>query len=817
MRIISLSVCLSLQAFAASYSISSIAGSDWVGENVPATSAVLIQAEGIAADNFGNIYISDAGNHRVRCIAPNGLIRTIAGNGTAGFSGDNGPASAAQLNSPYGLSFDFAGNLYIADLGNARIRRISPSGIISTVAGGGSLPAGGKNEGSMATLLAFIAPRNIAIDGYGVVYISDFGAHRVYKMTTDGTLTTLAGTGYGGYSGDGVASFSLLDYPTALAVDHQGNVYIADSGNHLIRRVAGGQLTSIARAALPTGMAFDGVATLYVADHSAAEILEIPLAIAPTAGTPTAMNVSATDLVYGNNGSLYITDMTVARRVSVYGASAVIAGPGSLAEGDTGPATQARLNHPTGIALDSIGNLYIADHDNNRVRRVGLDGTITTYAGTGAAGNSGDGGSALLASLNGPSSVRFDAFGNLYIADTGNSRIRMVTPGGILVPVPTGPLSAPAYLIFDKSQNLYIADATSIYQLTPAGFRYTLYSGLQSPRGMAFDSNGNFYFAETGTKQVWMFTPSGSHSLLASGVWNAPQSIAIDGAGNVLVADSGLGQVLSVNPFGQVTPVSGTGTSGFSGDGSAALLAQLNAPSDIVLTSAGAWNGSIYLADTGNNRVRQLLPGAAQVTTAPILLVSAVNAASLTPGPIAPGMLMALVGTGLTINDLAQTQVLFNSTAVPILSITPTEVLVRVPVSLAGVQSVVITINNLGVQLAQITANVVAAAPALFGDSSGQASVLNQDGTLNSPSNPAARGSVIALFGTGEGITGLPFSVSLGGYAATVLYAGPAGSYPGMFQINAQLPTGYFSPGTWPVVVNVGAFSTQSGLSITVF
>ena len=817
MRIISLSVCLSLQAFAASYSISTIAGSDWVGENVPATSAVLIQAEGIAADNFGNIYISDAGNHRVRCIAPNGLIRTIAGNGTAGFSGDNGPASAAQLNSPYGLSFDFAGNLYIADLGNARIRRISPSGIISTVAGGGSLPAGGKNEGSMATLLAFIAPRNIAIDGYGVVYISDFGAHRVYKMTTDGTLTTLAGTGYGGYSGDGVASFSLLDYPTALAVDHQGNVYIADSGNHLIRRVAGGQLTSIARAALPTGMAFDGVATLYVADHSAAEILEIPLAIAPTAGTATAMNVSATDLVYGNNGSLYIADMTVARRVSVYGASAVIAGPGSLAEGDTGPATQARLNHPTGIALDSIGNLYIADHDNNRVRRVGLDGTITTYAGTGAAGNSGDGGSALLASLNGPSSVRFDAFGNLYIADTGNSRIRMVTPGGILVPVPTGPLSAPAYLIFDKSQNLYIADATSIYQLTPAGFRYTLYSGLQSPRGMAFDSNGNFYFAETGTKQVWMFTPSGSHSLLASGVWNSPQSIAIDGAGNVLVADSGLAQVLSVNSFGQVTPVSGTGTSGFSGDGSAALLAQLNAPSDIVLTSAGAWNGSVYLADTGNNRVRQLLPGAAQVTTAPILLVSAVNAASLTPGPIAPGMLMALVGTGLTINDLAQTQVLFNSTAVPILSITPTEVLVRVPVSLAGVQSVVITINNLGVQLAQITANVVAAAPALFGDSSGQASVLNQDGTLNSPSNPAARGSVIALFGTGEGITGLPFSVSLGGYAATVLYAGPAGSYPGMFQINAQLPTGYFSPGTWPVVVNVGAFSTQSGLTITVF
>ena len=157
-----------ISALAGNYNISTVAGSDWVGENVPATSAILLQAEGIAADNSGNIYISDANNHRVRCLSPNGLIRTIAGNGTAGFAGDNGPASAAQLNSPYGLAFDFAGNLYIADLGNARIRRITPSGIISTVAGGGTLPAGGKNEGSMATLRwRSFAPRNIAVDGNG--------------------------------------------------------------------------------------------------------------------------------------------------------------------------------------------------------------------------------------------------------------------------------------------------------------------------------------------------------------------------------------------------------------------------------------------------------------------------------------------------------------------------------------------------------------------------------------------------------------------------------------------------------------------------
>jgi trimeric autotransporter adhesin len=797
MRILLLTVCLSLQA--ASYNISTIAGSDWVGENVPATSAILIQAEGVVTDPMGNLYISDANNHRVRCVSPNGNIRTIAGNGIAGFAGDNGPASASQLNSPYGLAFDFAGNLYIADLGNARIRQISPAGIITTVAGGGALPAGGKNEGSMAASLAFIAPRNIAIDGTGIVYISDFGAHRVYKMATDGTVTTLAGTGSPGYSGDGVAALAMLNYPTALAVDHQGNVYIADSANHLIRKVSGGLLTSIARSALPTGLAFDGVATLYVADHSAGEILEIPL----SSGTATAMNVSATDVAYGSDGYLYIADITVARRANVFGVSSVIAGGGSLAEGDGGPATTARLNQPSNVAIDSIGNLYIADKANNRIRRVGLNGTITTLAGTGAAGNTGDGGAAMLATLNGPTSVTFDSYGNLYIADTGNARLRMVTSGGLIQSVPTPALSAPAYMMFDSAKNLYIADASAIFKVTPTGAATTLFAGLESPRGMVFDQSGNFYFTEPSFKQVWMFAPSGSHSLLAPGAWSSPQGIAVDAAGNILVADSGLNQILSVNSFGNVTPVSGTGTPGFGGDGGSALLAQLNAPSDVLVSPAG-----VYVTDSGNNRIRLLVGSATQATAAPLQVVTAVNAASLTPGPIAPGMLMALLGAGPAV-----TEVSFNAISAPILSVSPTEVLVRVPVALEGVQSVQISIND----VAQITANVVDAAPALFADSNGQASVLNEDGTVNSPINPAARGSIMTLFGTGEGVTGLPFSLTVGGYACSILYAGPSGNYPGMFQINAQVPSGYLSAGTFPVMVGVGTFTTQMGLTVSVF
>jgi uncharacterized protein (TIGR03437 family) len=773
--------CLSLQA--ASDTISTIAGSDWVGENVPATSSILVQAEGIVTDGAGNIYISDANNHRVRCVSPNGNIRTIAGNGVAGFAGDGGPASLSQLNSPYGLAIDFAGNLYIADLGNARIRQISPAGIITTIAG--SIP--------------LVAPRNIAIDGTGAVYISDFGGHKVYKMAADGTVSTVAGTGSPGYSGDGVAVIEMLNYPTALAVDRQGTVYIADSGNHLIRKVSGGILESIARSALPTGLAFDGAATLYVADHSAGQILEIPL----LSGTTTAINVSATDIAWGGDGYLYVADMTVARRVNIFGMSEVIAGGGSLAEGDGGPAIDALLNHPTGVALDAIGNLYIADKANNRIRRLGLDGTITTLAGTGAAGNTGDGGAALLATLNEPSSVAFDSYGNLYIADTGNARLRMVTPGGIITSLLTGILSVPADLMFDSAKNLYVADSTAIFEVTPAGMTTILFSGLQSPRGMALDASGNFYFTEPSLKQVWMFTPSGNHSLLAPGVWSSPQGIALDASGNLLVADSGLNQVLSVNSFGQVTPVSGTGSAGFAGDGGDALLAQLNAPSDVMLSAAG-----IYVADSGNNRVRQLVGSATSATVAPLIVVSAVNAASLAPGPIAPGMLMALLGAGSTVNEVS-----FNGISVPLLSVTSTEVLVRVPVTLQGVQSVQIAID----QLPQIIANVVDAAPALFANSTGQASVLNQDGTLNGPSNPAARGSIITLFGTGEGVTGLPFTLSIGGYSGSILYAGPSGNYPGMFQINAQVPTGYLSAGTFAVVVGVGTFSTQAGVTVSVF
>ena len=224
-----------------SYTINTIAGSDWVGDNGAATAAILLQADGIAADAAGNTYIADAANHRIRKVSRAGTITTIAGTGVPGFSGDGGPAAAAQLNSPYGLAFDGFGNLYIADLGNARVRRIGVDGNIATVAGGGAVSAGGINEGSAATSVFLSSPRNVAWDGGTSLYISDFTGQRVYRLASGGSLTTVAGTGIAGFSGDGGLSYNAqVAYPAGLAVDRQGSVYIADSANHVIRKIAGG-------------------------------------------------------------------------------------------------------------------------------------------------------------------------------------------------------------------------------------------------------------------------------------------------------------------------------------------------------------------------------------------------------------------------------------------------------------------------------------------------------------------------------------------------------------------------------------------------
>jgi uncharacterized protein (TIGR03437 family) len=775
------------------YIIDTIAGSDWVGDGGVATRALLLQAEGIAADMNGNVFVADAAGHRVRKISAAGIITTVAGTGVRGLAGDGGPATSAQINSPYGLALDSRGNLYIADLGNARVRRVAANGTITTIAGGGSIPAGGVNEGSIATALALAAPRNVAVDPGGDLYISDFNAHRVYRLSANGALTTAAGTGVAGFLGDGGAGqLARIAFPTALAVDRDGALYIADSGNHLIRKVTRGVISSLAKTGTPTGLAIDGAGALYVADRSAGQIFRIPLV-----GAVTALAAFGRDVAFGADGYVYAPDGDVVRRVSLAGAVSVIAGGASLGAGDGGDAKVARLNHPAGVAADAAGNVYIADRDNHRIRRVSREGIITTLRAT-------DG------LLNSPSAVSVDPLGNLVVTDTGNRRILIVTPDGAISGVVNVGLNAPVYAVADRSGNVYVADSGlgRILKAIPGRVPTVLLEGVASPRGLALDLEGNLYFTETDAGRVHRLSITGEVTTFGDGSWSIPRGVSVDAAGNVFVADTGLQRILRIDRDGTVTPVAGNGTPGFSGDGGAALNAQLGFPWDVAIAADGA----LLIADLDSNRIRRLTPSA--VAPPAIRAIEVLNAASLLPGPIAPGMLIALRGTGLS--SAEGVEVLFDQIAAPILSTSATQLVIQAPAAIATQQSVQIDARSAGSSIGGVTVNVVPAAPALFADSIGQAAATNVDGALNSASNPAPRGSIVTLYGTGEGVGGLPVSVTIGGFGAEVLYAGPAAGYLGLLQLNVRVPSGYFAGGALPVSLIIGQAASQPGVTIAV-
>jgi sugar lactone lactonase YvrE len=344
----------------------------------------------------GLVHVAAAG-------AAPGHISTFAGRGTAGFSGDGGPAKQAKLDAPGGLAFR-SGNLYVADFKQHRVRRVNSSRRITTVAG--TRARGFSGDGGPGTKAKLNRPIGLAADGAGNLFIGDSRNHRVRRVNGSGTITTAAGTGILGFSGEGGAATSAkLSFPWELGYD-SGNLYIADSGNHRVRRVdASGTITTIAGTGV-RGFSGDGGAATEAR-------LRRPGAV-----------------VVDGSGRLYIADFgnNRVRRVDTSGRITTVAGNGKQGfSGEGGKATKAKLNAPSGLALDHSGNLYIADSGNNRVRKVNGPGKIITVAGTGKGGFSGDGGKATKAKLNYPIGLAFDHSHNLFIADSGNHRVRKVT------------------------------------------------------------------------------------------------------------------------------------------------------------------------------------------------------------------------------------------------------------------------------------------------------------------------------------------------------------------------------------------------------
>ena len=547
-------------------------------------------------------------------------IQTFAGNGSQAFGGDGGPAAVAALNHPRGLVVDSNGSVYVADADNLRIRRITPDGVISTV----------------------------------------------------------AGNGFQGNSGDGgLAMNASLGSLTGLALDTAGNLFIADAHNMCVRKVTPGGIIST---------------------------------------------------VAGTNG--------------VQGFS-----------GDGGPATSARLNVPAAV-MYSGGNLYIADSSNQRIRRVSANGTITTIAGSSAtAGFAGDGGPATSASLAFPLGMAMDSLGNLYFADGDNNRVRRIAPGGVIATV-------------------------------------------------AGDGAGRF---------------AGDAGPATGASLNIPEDLALDGAGNLLIADSGNNRVRKVDSSGIISTVAGTANNGFSGDGGLATQAMLDFPWGVTTSAAG----NVYVADRVNNRVRVV---AADLTSLPTIADnSTVNGASFAKTPIAPGAIVAIFGAGLASSSLSaqsaplptvlnETSVTFNGIAAPLFFVSSGQINAQAPFDLPAGAAASIQVKR-GSNLSTVrTVSVAIVSPGIFildQATSAGAVLHSSDFSAVSSSFPARPGEYVVIFCTGlgpvlvpvksgdsapsvpplAGVVYLP-TVSIAGLTAYVSYAGLAPGFVGLYQINAQVPSG---------------------------
>ncbi len=658
------------------------------GDNIPATSAQLAGPAGVTFDSAGNLYIAEWCNNRIRKVDATGTITTVAGNGqsggyacTGGYNGDNMPATSAQLNSPVSVAFDNAGNLYIADLNNFRVRKVDTSGNITTVAGGGTY---GYEEDNIPATTAAIVPWSVATDNSGNLYIADNGA-RVRMVNTGGFINTVAGGGGGcgeetDFAGDGCqATNAWFNGADDVALDNFGNLYIADQANQLVRKLTSGQgptdfvwtninASRTENVSLLINTALTLASTQTSGDFSVLSnscALNTPL----SAGTTCTLQVQFTPtqpgqrwfplIVTDSNSNNYSFGLEGGGMGSALaftpGIIITVAGNGTQAyAGDNGPAISAEIYSVTSVTVDSAGNFYIADEMNNRVRKVDINGIITTVAGNGIQGYGGDGGPATGAQLNHPTGVRLDSAGNLYIAEYLGNRIRKVDVNGIITtvagnggccysgdggPAINAELNYPSDVAVDINGNLYIADVDNerVRKVDVNGIITTFagngnqgYSGdggpatqaeLSEPDSVEVGPWGALYILDYGNSAVRVVNSAGVITTVAgTGVrgytadggqaiaseLDIPQGLAVDTAGDFYIAETGSDRVRKVDVNGILTTVAGNSNCSvgycFSGDGGSATIAELNGPGGVAVDSAG----NLYITDNVNARIRKV-------------------------------------------------------------------------------------------------------------------------------------------------------------------------------------------------------------------
>ncbi|MFN9430546.1 MAG: IPT/TIG domain-containing protein [Acidobacteriota bacterium] len=786
----------------------------------------------MATDAAGFIYIADADDHRIRRIDTSGRIQTIAGEGLPGFSGDGGPASRARIHTPYGITITPAGDIVFADLGNARVRRISRSGQIDTLVGGGTreIPAAGQFAGPREVRLG--APRNVLASASGSLFISDFSANVVLELRSDGQLTAMPNSSVG------------LNSPAGLALDADGQLLVADSGNARIRRLRrDGRLDLLLSASAaaplerPVGLARQRNGNLLIADTRGAFLWQLDpqgrTSIVPPGGRDVATD--SFDNILTAGGSWL-------RRISPQGLIEIlISNTFSRFRGDHGPALGARLNRPQGIAVDSRGQIYFSDTANHRIRRINTDGVITTVAGLGEPGYRGDGGPAASALIHTPTYIGIDSLDNVYFSDSGNHRVRVFTPGGgIQTAAGTGrnefssdgllasqtSLSHPQGLAFDRAGRLCIAErgqhrirriegngrvstiaGNSVRGAAGDGFE-AIAASLNQPTAIALDAQGSLFIADSGNQSVRAVDSASGRIRTLIRDLAGVEGLAATPNGVLYISETLRHRVQSLNLNNELTVIAGrTNENGFNTDAGPALSVTLNEPAGLAL----APDGSLLLADRLNDRLRRIEPPiAVQASNSSVFRV--LHAATFAEGPIAPGQLLTLSGPALARPDLAE--ITIEGQAAPILFANPTQINFQVPYALSGRSRVQLDLRMGGSLLFRAQIDMAGANPAFF-ESAEVIVATFPDGRLVSDAAPGRSGDTIILYGTGEGllrdasglqVTFLPTTVEIAGVPADLLYAGAAPGFAGLLQVNLRVPANIRLRGRVPVTLRVGAF-----------
>jgi hypothetical protein len=575
---------------------------------------------GVAVDGGGNVYVADRWNHAIRKFTPSWVVTTLAGAlGAAGTA--DGTGSAARFTFPAGVAVDPAGNVYVADTDNSTIRKITPAGVVTTLAGSARSTGTSDGTGSQAR---FQYPFGLAVDAGGTVYVADTYNHTIRKITPAGVVTTIAGSAGTEGHADGTGSSARFEYPWDVDLDGSGNLIVVDTGNQLIRRVTpSGVVTTTAGHAdttgagegyfyTPAGVAFDPEsAGIFVADRGNMAIRFVGATQTflfagsfPVYGITNAVGTAARFFYPGGiaadaAGNIYVSDETdTIRRIAPNGQVTLFAGAVDQQGSTDGPGPTARFEVPRGLATDSLGNVYVADYGNYTIRKITPAGVVSTFAGS--AGDDGDqDGTGAEARFDLPSGVAVDALNNVYVADSYNNKIKIISPNGTVRTLAGGRFGGssdgvgenasfrvPVAVAVDAARNVYVADWGNalIRKVSPDG-RVTTVAGLRNESGY-----------RDGDKNTALF--------------NEPIAIAARPDGTLYVLDDGGHAVRRIDTSGNVTTVAGDHFAAGNVDG-VGELARFYFPSGLAFDA----QGRLLIADTSNHNIRMAFAVAPVITS----------------------------------------------------------------------------------------------------------------------------------------------------------------------------------------------------------